>query len=329
MPAARLRFAAIACVALLLGACHKDKEPVKPGGETPVAAVQQSLELIKQGDFGGFWKHALPPADFATLRSDWARNHGPQHPLNEDDRARVEQTLRQFTAADAETKLYAQLKPKLVQFQQQYSDQVPVMVGIFQAIATTAVDQSKDFTVAQKQQLHDILTVLAPWAQKAPWFDQALAKNAVTIAVQSARDLKLDSAQQWQQLDYDGAMQKYGVLYAGAKQVLALYGLSLDEVFDSAKLSLLSSDQASAQVTLDYRLLGTPLSTQIILIQQDGRWYDRDLLQQVRDAHIDLLQAPAAASSPAHPASAAASAPIPAPATTTPQPPRKPTAAQG
>jgi hypothetical protein len=319
MPAARLRFAAIACFALLLVACHKDKEPPKPGGETPVAAVQQSLELIKQGDFGGFWKHALPPADFATLRGDWARNHGPSHPLDEDDRARVDQTLRQFTAADAETKLYAQLKPKLIQFQQQYSDQVPVMVGIFQAIATTAVEQSKDFTVAQKQQLRDILTVLAPWAQKAPWFDQALAKKAVAIAVQSARDLQLDNADQLQQLDYDSAMQKYGVLYTGAKQVLALYGLALDEVFDSARLSLLNSDQASAQVKLDYTLLGTPMSTQVILIQQDGRWYDRDLLQQVRDAHIALLQAPAeSVSVPASPASA------PAAASSTPVAPRKP-----
>ena len=310
MPVARLRFAAIACFALLLVACHKDKEPPKPGGETPVAAVQQSLELLKQGDFGGFWKHALPPADFATLRSDWARNHSPAHPLDEDDRARVDQTLRQFTAADAQTKLYAQLRPKLVQFQQQYSDQVPVMVGIFQAIATTAVEQNKDFTVAQKQDLRDVLTVLAPWAQKAPWFDQGLAKQAVAIAVQSARDLKLDNAAQLQQLDYDSAMQKYGVLYTGAKQVLALYGLALDEVFDSAKLSLLSSDQASAQVKLDYVLLGTPLSTQVILIQQDGRWYDRDLLQQARDAHIALLQASSSAPAPAP----AGSVPTPAPA---------------
>jgi hypothetical protein len=328
MPAARLRFAAVVCFALLLGACHKDKEPAKPGGETPLAAVQQSLELLKQGDFGGFWKHALPPADFATLRSDWARSHGPQHPLDEDDRVRVDQTLREFTAADAETKLYAQLKPKLVQFQQQYSDQIPVMVGIFQAIATTGVEQSKDFTVTQKQQLHDILAVLAPWAQKAPWFDQSLAKKAVAIAVQSARDLKLSSAEQLQQLDYDGAMQKYSVLYAGAKQVLALYGLSLDEAFDSATLSLMGSDQASAQVKLDYTLLGTPLSTQVILIQQDGRWYDRDLLQQVRDAHIALLQAPAAsASSPANPASTPAPASS-APATP-PKPASKPATAQG
>jgi hypothetical protein len=62
-------------------------------------------------------------------------------------------------------------------------------------------------------------------------------------------------------------------------------------------------------VRIDYTLLGKPLSTESNLIEQDGRWYSEDMLQNVRDAHDRLMAPPAPPSStaaPAAPASAAA-----------------------
>lgn len=313
MSLARVRLASLACVALLgLAACHKDEPAATPGGETPEKAVQQSLDLLKAGNFGGFWKHALPPADYANLRADWDKAHAQAAPPSDEQRKQFDQTMKEFTEPDAETKLYAQLRPKLNEFKNQYSDQLPVMVGIFQAIGTSAVEQSKTLTQEQKQQVRAILVVLAPWAQKADWFNQGLAKQAVGIAVDTARKLQLPDAQALQKLDFDGAMQRYGVLYQGSAQLLALYGLKLDAVFDSAKLSVEDTDQASARVKLDYTVLDKPLSTEVTLIQQDGRWYDRDLLQQARDAHLQALQPAASGSSEPAPAGSIPAAPAPA-----------------
>src|SRR6185437_11738000 len=69
-----LRHVALALfAALLLGACHGKDAASQPGGSSPVAAVQASIDLVKAGDFNGLWKHALPPADYANLRADWSR----------------------------------------------------------------------------------------------------------------------------------------------------------------------------------------------------------------------------------------------------------------
>ena len=81
------------------------------GGETPEASVQQSLALIKAGDFADFWKHSLPPADFATLRADWVRPRPDEHPVSAEDRADFIKNAQQLTAPDAETKLYALAGP--------------------------------------------------------------------------------------------------------------------------------------------------------------------------------------------------------------------------
>jgi hypothetical protein len=293
---------------LALVACHNKEEAsvATPGGATPEAAVEQSVTLIKNGDFDGFWKHALPPADYANMRADWARANPNQRPITDDDRARFTQAVQQLTAPDAETKLYDQLKPKLAQMDAQYHDQLPVMIGIGQAIISTGIAQNKTMTEPQKQQARDVLNVLLPWAQQTPWFDQDKAKQAVGVAVVTTRQLDLKSADQLQNMDFDTAMKKYSVAYGGIKQLLTIYGLSVDDTLNSVKVTTVSQDNNQAHVKIDYTLLGKPLSSDSQLVQVDGRWYSQDLINSEHAQHEQILQpAPAASSSAPAPAGTA------------------------
>jgi hypothetical protein len=306
----RLRsFLFVACAALALGACHdKDQQQAAAsGGETPEAAVQQSVNLIKSGDFEGFWKHALPPADYATFQLDWSKPDPDRAPLTDEQRAEFNKNYAAWTEADAENKRYAELKPKLVQLSQQYRDQLPVMIGIVQQIAKTGVEQDKSMTETQKAQANAIVDTLAPWVQQAPWFDQDKARQSVAIVVDTARKLNLKSADELRTMDFVTAMQKYSIGYQGLKQALNLYGLSLDQTWDSIKLSTIENANGHARVKIDYLLLGKPLSTESALILLDGRWYSEDLLKNARDTHARLSQ----------PAPAATATPAPAPAAST------------
>ena len=296
---------------LALVACHNKEEAsvATPGGATPEAAVEQSVTLIKNGDFDGFWKHALPPADYANMRADWTHANPNQRPITDDDRARFTQAVQQLTAPDAETKLYDQLKPKLAQMDAQYHDQLPVMIGIGQAIISTGIAQNKTMTEPQKQQARDVLNVLLPWAQQTPWFDQGKAKQAVGVAVVTTRQLDLKSADQLQNMDFDTAMKKYSVAYGGIKQLLTIYGLSVDDTLNSVKVTTVSQDNNQAHVKIDYTLLGKPLSSDSQLVQVDGRWYSQDLINSEHAQHEQIL----------HPAPAASSS-APAPAGTAPAP---------
>ncbi|SFR93518.1 hypothetical protein SAMN05216570_0842 [Dyella sp. OK004] len=308
---------------LALAACHnKDKEQqaAQPGGETPEAAVQQSVALIKAGDFAGFWKHALPPADYATLRTDWPRERPDQPPLSAEDRADFAAKLKEFTEPGAEDKLSAQAKVKLTQLQQQYSDQLPVMIGIMQGIARASIEQGKDMSAPQKKQAADILNIVAPWAQQVPWFDQAKAKQSIGIFVATARKLDLKSADQLRAMDFDTAMQKYNVGYLGLKDMLNIYGLSVDDTLNSVKVSTLENANGHARVKIDYTLLGKPVSTESTLIQQDGRWYSEDMLQNVREAHARLMAPASAGSTPAPASSTHVIAQAPATASSTAKP---------
>ncbi len=316
-----LRYALLPLFATLaLTACHGKDDPTQPGGSTPEAAVQSSVELIKAGNFNGLWKHALPPADYATLRADWTRHEQSQAPITDEDRARFNTTMQQLTGPDAENKLYAELQPKLAAMDAKYKDQVPVLISVGQGLVKNAITQNKSMTAEQKSQATAALDVLGPWAQKAPWFDAAKAKQTVGIVVDSARKLDLKSPDQLKTMDFDTAMSKYSIGFAGLKQVLVNYGLSVDDTLDSVKVSPIDSSNGHARVKVDYTLLGKPLSSESRLEQIDGRWYSEDMVNGVRESHKQLSE-PASAASAAPTAMAAApagasTASVPAPTST-------------
>ena len=309
MRTSSLRHAMLALsVVLLLGACHGKDDPSKPGGSSPVAAVQTSIDLLKAGDFNALWKHALPPADYANLRVDWSRQERDKQPISTEDRARFNQAMQQLTGPDAENKLYAELQPKLAAMEQQYKDQLPVLISVGEAVAKSAIAQNGELSSMQKTQVNDALDVITPWARETPWFDQAKAKQAVGVAVATARKLDLKSPEQLRAMDFDTVMGKYGIGYHGLKQLLAIYGLSVDDTLDSVKLSEVSSSDDHAVVKIDYTLLGKPLSTETKLVKENGRWYGEDMLANVRKSHQQLSQpAVAETGAPAPAASVAGS----------------------
>ena len=299
----------------LLAACDKKKKdvPDTPGGGTPEDAVRDSLELLRDGKFDIFWKHALPPADFATLRAEWPRRNASDAPIDPDDRAKFVAGVKRLTEPDAEKKLFADLRPVLVRFDRDYKDQMPLLAGVGQSMALTAIDQANDFTVPQKRQLREAVNVVAPWTQTIAWGDQGKAKAAIAVLVDTARKANLTTPEALHAMTFEQSMSTWSTGWLGLKRLLEVYGLSLDKSFASVSIDTLENSGGSAHVKITYTLLDKPIQTDATLVLLDGRWYDSDLLQRVRDDHARLA--------PPAPATSA-----PAPASTTAPPSRSPAA---
>lgn len=301
-----IRRALLLVLALVLAACHGRDDPAQPGGRTPEAAVQSSIELLKSNDLKGWWKHALPPAEYARMRADWIRHQQQRPPLTAQDRARFARLLQQLTEPGAENKLYATLQPKLSRMQQQYSDQLPILISVGEAFLKNGLAQNAQLTAEQKAQAAGVLDALLPWAKQAAWFDQTKARQAIDVIVATTRKLPAKSLDQLRAMDFDASMDTYAGALAGARQLLAIYGLSVDDVLKSVRLTPVSLSPGHAVVKIDYTLLGKPLSTESRLVEVDGRWYSQDVLENVQNAHRQLEQAPVGAASTGIPGTAAA-----------------------
>jgi hypothetical protein len=279
---------------LLAGCQSREPATTATAAESPEASVRQSIALIRAGDFAGFWRHALPPHDYAMLREDWNRARAVEAPLDAGARERIDAALQQLAAPDAEARLDARLQPWLADTQARYGDQLPLLVGIGRALAGKAIADDPGLGEEQKQHAIALVDALGPWAQQAPWFDPDKARQAVGLVVATARRLDLRDAQRLRAMDFDQAMASYATAFQGLEQVLALYGLPLDEVFASARVVPLEYRPPYARVRIEYQVLDRPMAMESTLVQQNGRWYDRELIDNVRRTH-QRLAAPAAA----------------------------------
>ncbi|MGB8378832.1 MAG: hypothetical protein WCE70_10275 [Rhodanobacteraceae bacterium] len=291
----------VVLAALLLGTftgCSNKAEP----GTTPDGAIRTSAELLKQGDIAGLLEHVMPPADFAELKADWGKEARAK-PVTEEDRQKFAETIRKLTAPDAETAIYAEIGPKLKQFDAQYQKQLPMYVGMGRGWLTGMVQQNKDLSDTDKQQALAAINAIADWVQKTRFTDPALVKQALAIICRTARELDLKTLDQARALDFGQSMQKIHIGFEGAKDLLAVYGFSLDQTLDSIKPEVLSNDGNTTKVKVNYTLLGTPLSAETDMVRIDKHWYGKNTVEKLRE-HENTTQPtpPAAPGVPANPA---------------------------
>lgn len=305
MAAFLIRASALAVCALLASGCGKD-DPTVPATPSPAAiekatttpdgAISANVHLLKAGDFAALLKSAMPPDEFEKFQAEWTKQASAE-PITDEDRAKFDEGLKQFTAPDAEEKLYAEASPKLKDLEAQYKAQIPLYVNMGRGFAQNMIQQSEEFTDEQKRQAIDVVNAVGDWAQSAKFTDQDLLKQAIGIAVRTARALDLKSIDEARALDFDASMKKGQVAYLGVKQLLALYGLSIDETLDSVKPTVLSTSGDSARVKIDYALLGKPLSAESDLVRIDGHWYSKDTLEKLATPPaaepVDATPAPA------------------------------------
>lgn len=298
MPKALLRLLALALLPALLLACSQSSGPVESGGASPGATVLESVRLLRDGNFDGLWRHALPPADYAAYRASWGKSRDRSR-ITAENRRQFAATMATLTAPDAQEQLWEKLQPQLALYEHKYKAQLPTLIGMLETIGGTAIERSTTLSSAERQQARSALLAVGSWAQGVDWGDPAKARAALGILTDTARRMNLHTLDQVDALDYAQANADYGLLWNGFKRMLAVYGLSLDDVLDSAQVKVLSNDGPVAVVRLSFDLLGKPISSESTLIQQDGRWYDRDTLLDWRKRAAALAAKPATAASAA------------------------------
>src|SRR5690606_37815254 len=172
----RAAFAAVLLVAL--AACAKEPATVTPAevakADTPEETILLSARLLKQGDFAGLMRHALPPAEFEKAKADGNKD---QDPITDEDRAKFAETMNKLTAPGAEAALFAEIEPQLTAFDAQYQQQIPMSVAMGSGWLQGMVQQNKDMSDEAKHQAIAGINALGAWVQKTRFTDPESVKK--------------------------------------------------------------------------------------------------------------------------------------------------------
>jgi hypothetical protein len=276
---------AMALIALV-SACKKDEEAattpaaVAQATATPQSAVETAVQHLRSGDIRALVLSQVPPSHVDEMRRNWQKELA-EDPPTEEEKQEFATMMADLTAPDAEAKLMAQLEPQLVKFESEYAPQLPMLVGMGQGLLQQGIKDNKDLTEPQKLEAAKSIDALAKWIQGVRFTDRELAKRGVERIVAAARELDLKTLDQARALDFDAAMAKSAVAFRAAKDVLAIYGLSLDQVLDSVKTEVLSEQGDVAKVRVGYTIFDQPMSFETELVKVDGRWYGKQTIDEL------------------------------------------------
>jgi hypothetical protein len=190
--------------------------------------------------------------------------------------------MAKLTAPNAEEQMFAELKPKLAEFDQQYSAQMPMWVGMGQSFVNNAIKTNKDMTPEQRDQATQTVNGLAKWAMETKFTDEAKAKQAIALVCAGAREMNLKTLEEARNLDFDQALGKGSIMLRQTKKLFDVYGLSLDQVLGSVKTEVVSQTADSAKVKVSYSVFGLPVTGETEMVNEGGRWYGKQLLADLR-----------------------------------------------
>lgn len=290
-----VRYVFALAFALALAACGSKEEGGKAAiasTSTPQGAIDAAVQSLKAGDLKSLVESQVPPSHMEKLRAEWKADMA-KDPPSDQEKAEFAAQMAMLTASDAEAKIMAQLEPELVKFETEMAPQMPLMIGMGKGLAANSLQENKELTQEQKDQAVKSIDAVAKWVQETNFTDRAKVKDAVSKVVASARELNLKTLDEARALSFDDAMVKGSIALRGLKDVLAVYGFSLDKMLDSVKTEVVSQTGDAAKVKVTYQMFEQPMSFETDLVQVDGRWYGKQTIEKINNPTPAEIEAPA------------------------------------
>jgi hypothetical protein len=148
----------------------------------------------------------------AQQKALWRQQVAAKNPVDAEQAQRYAELMAQLTAPDAETALWAKAEPKLVALEQELGPKWTLGVTMLSGFATTAISASETMSEAEKGHATGVVTALAEWAgNQAQFTDRERAKQALGVAVRTARELDLPDVAAIEALEYDPMLEKAGL----------------------------------------------------------------------------------------------------------------------
>ncbi len=280
----KLRSLALAgAVLLALGACGNKEEAAETPAAVqaaakemgPVDTLQATNDAFKNNDLGQLLAMVMPADKLAEMRADWDKERA--EPVTDEDRQEFADGWGKLTKDGAVDELMAEAEPQLAQM----GEQLPAMMPMFQGMLTMTVQESEDLSAEQKAAASSAVTGLFGWAQNADLANPELLRQALTIAHEKAKSLNLNSIDDVRAMDFDQMLGKASVMLGGVKEMLNVYGLSLDEMVGSMQAEQLEMAGDNAKVRTTYTVFGNPITYDTEMVKMDGRWYSKDSMESL------------------------------------------------
>ncbi len=269
-------------VAVLCGCRRESGAGPAPaaGAREPAQAVLLLTRHLHDNDLAAFARDAVPPALHRQLEEAWRRGR-TRWPLDE---LPFDERLPRLLGALAEPEAEARLQRV---FDRQFAGETTAL----KAAATTLglfgaqyVRQGSGFSAGERAHYLQFVQALSRWGASAPLADPVRARAAIPLLAAAARATGLRSEADFARTGMDGSLRRLSGFLRTLKQVLAGYGLALNDSLAALQAEVVESRGTQAKVRMRYTLGGSPVEAVVEVERIGDRWYLSDYLRHARQA---------------------------------------------
>jgi hypothetical protein len=233
---------------------------------SPAGTIEAGAQALRKNDLRTFLKLTLSDEGYAELKADWDRQR--EREAMPEEKAAFATAMEKLTAPGAEDALMAELAPKLDEMR----PQMAMMIGMFTGMADAALAQNTELSDAEREQGRAVVKALADLLGRNDLTDPARARRAIVVVCGTARALGIASLDRLREMSFEELLSRGDLVLAGAKDLLAIYGVSIDTWLDSVKAETLTEEGERATVRVRFEVLGTSHSVETEMEKSDGRW---------------------------------------------------------
>lgn len=273
-----LRILGLATAAtLILAACGRDASEVAAAAG-PDAALLTLVAAIKDNDIEAFLRHSLSEAEYLEARQEWETARAGE--IEPKDAAELDAALARLNQDDVVDEVMLQVEPALEQARQN----LPMMLFAAQTMGHASIANNEQLSDAQKTSANELLAAFGKWAGGRDLADPALAREALTLWVDGAREVDLQDSADLRALEFEEMIGRAGLLLETTKAALQVYELSIDEMLSSVEAETLRQQGDTALVRVRFKLLDTDQQIDLPMVRQDERWLPEGARQHAEAA---------------------------------------------
>ncbi len=233
---------------------------------TPDGAFMASVAAMKSNDLASLIKNSLTEEQYNELVTEFENNKTTN--ISEADKAQFAQTIGMLTADGAEENLYAMAAPQL----EQARAMLPMMLMMGKDQVLQGIKSNPMLPEAQRDSAATIVGAAMDWAGENDILSEEKTKAAIAAVVSTAKALDMTSLDEVQNMNFDQALEKGSVVFAGVKNVLGAYGISMDDMLNSVEVDTVDVQGDKATMNVSFDVFGEEVKQVMTMVKKDGVW---------------------------------------------------------
>lgn len=237
----------------------------------PAQQLGEVTRLLRNNDLTGLVRTLMSPEQFQELRAEYERERS--RPISEEERAEFAETFDKLIAPDAVERLMAEIEPKLIEARPQAQGAILMGLG---AAQMALAQPDAELTPEQRTLLQQALPGVREWLTGTDFLSSQTMRQALTIVTDAARGSGIANIDQLRMLSLEEVLTHAGRVLGASKRAVALYGIDLDAIAATIRYETLEVSGNEARVRVSFTVFNAPLSHEVELRYEDGRWFGHE-----------------------------------------------------